>query len=154
MTITIKENPVTSQILTTTSQAEFSGISAEILLGGDAAPMTVMEMTVAPGTGAPAHISFNEDKVFVITYGCLLFLIGEARLQANVGDHVFVAKGDIHSFLALSKSPARMTLISTPSHHDCFFRALSDLPVPHDQDEIAEVCIALGQIIVGPMVQP
>lgn len=116
--------------------------------------MTAMELTVAPGMGAPAHISFNEDKVFVITEGYLLFLIGEARLQVNVGDHVFVVKGDIHSFSALGKKPAKMTLISTPSHHDRFFHALSNLTVPHDQDEVAGVCTTQGQTIVGPVIQP
>lgn len=141
-------------ILSSVGQARFSGIEADILLGGDAAPFTVMVMTVMPGLGAPAHVSFQEDKVFNVTEGVLLFLVGEQRVRAEPGDHVLVAKGATHSFSALGESPAKMTLVSTPAKHERFFLALSDLPVPHDPGEVEAVCKKFDQAIVGPVVQP
>jgi quercetin dioxygenase-like cupin family protein len=141
-------------ILSSTGQARFSGIEAEILLGGDAAPFTVMDMTVVPGLGAPAHISFQEDKVFHVTEGVFLFLVGEDRVQAEPGDHILVAKGVTHSFSALGDSPAKMTLISTPAKHERFFLALSGLPVPHDPGDVEAACQKHDQAIVGPVVQP
>lgn len=71
-----------SGVLSSHATARF-GIDAEILLGGEAAPMTVMAMTVQPDQGAPAHISFEEDKVFCISEGRLLFLIGAQKIEVK-----------------------------------------------------------------------
>ena len=133
--------------------ARFSGIDADILLGGATAPLTVIEMTIAPGMGAPAHVSFQEDKLFHITDGTLRFIIGDQHLDAGPGSHIFVAKGDVHGFSAAGDSPAKMTLVSTPARHDRFFQALSDLPVPHDPEKVAAVCQAFQQAIVGPPIE-
>ncbi len=154
MTVDRDDTPCRSGLLTSQGQACFSGITADSLLGGGDAPCTVMAMTVETGLGAPAHISFDEDKVFHVTDGALLFLIGEDRVRGEAGDHILVTKGVTHGFSALGEGPARMTLVSTPSRHDGFFRALSDLSVSHDPGEVAAVCERFHQAIVGPVVQP
>lgn len=141
-------------ILTSAGEARFSGIEADILLGGDSAPFTVMAMTVRPGLGAPAHNSFGEDKIFHVTEGALLFLVGDHRVRAEAGDHILVAKGVTHSFSALGDSTAKMTLVSAPSKHERFFTALSNLSEPHDPAKVEAVCKAFDQRIVGPVVQP
>jgi len=138
-------------LLTATASAKFSGITAGILMGGEGAPFTVMEMAVEAGMGAPAHISFHEDKLFHVSEGQFLFLIGERRFEAQPGAHVFVGKGQVHGFSALG-GPARMTLVSTPAHHHGFFRELAALPLPHDPREVEEVCRNFDQRIVGPVV--
>ncbi|MCM5558971.1 cupin domain-containing protein [Pleomorphomonas sp. JP5] len=143
-----------SGALSPVGRARFSGIDADILLGGDMAPFTVMDMTVAPGMGAPAHISFHEEKVFHVAEGSFLFLLGEERVTVETGEHVYVAKGVTHGFSALGERPARMTLVSTPAHHERFFQALSDMAVPHDPRDVAAVCAAFDQAIVGPVVTP
>ncbi|MBK5923706.1 hypothetical protein CCR90_07885 [Rhodovulum sulfidophilum] len=139
------------RLLSETASAEFSGITARILMGGDDAPFTVMELTVGSGMGAPAHISFHEDKIFHVSQGRFLFLIGETRIEAGPGAHVFVGKGQVHSFAA-QDCAARMTLVSSPAHHDRFFLGLSALPVPHDPAQVEAVCRACDQRIVGPVV--
>lgn len=145
--------PGSSGRLSITGRARFSGIDADILLGGSSAPLTVISMTVAPGMGAPAHISHDEDKLFHVTEGRLRFLIGDRHLDAGPGAHIFAAKGDVHGFSALDGSPAKMTLVSTPARHDRFFQALSDLPEPHEPDQVQAVCEAFRQAIVGPLVE-
>ena len=140
-----------SGILSSHASARFSGIDAEILLGGEAAPMTVMAMTVQPDQGAPAHISFEEDKVFCISEGDLLFLIDVQKIQVKAGDRLFVVKGVTHSFSAMG-GVARMMLVSTPARHDRFFQAMDALPVPHDLNHVQAVCDMFGQAIVGPVV--
>ncbi|WP_176085902.1 cupin domain-containing protein [Martelella sp. HB161492] len=152
MTKTTGTQPAISGRLSPFGRASFSGIEADILLGDDTGPFTVMDMVVSPGMGAPAHISFHEDKVFHVASGSLLFLVGEDRFAAGPGEHIHVAKGAIHSFSALGSSPARMTLISTPAQHERFFLALSALPVPHLQEAVDAVCQAYDQAIVGPVV--
>ena len=140
-----------SGVLSSHASARFSGIDAEILLGGEAAPMTVMAMTVQQEQGAPAHISFEEDKVFCISEGDLLFLIDVQKIQVKAGDRLFVAKGVTHSFSAMG-GVARMMLVSTPARHDRFFQAMDALPVPHDLNHVQAVCETFGQAIVGPVV--
>lgn len=140
-----------SGVLSSHASARFSGIDAEILLGGEAAPMTVMAMTVQPDQGAPAHISFDEDKVFCISEGHLLFLIDVQKIQVKAGDRLFVVKGVTHSFSAMG-GVARMVLVSTPARHDRFFQAMDALPVPHDLNHVQAVCETFGQAIVGPVV--
>ena len=152
MPLDIERRPLVSGALFPLSKASFSGIDADVLLGGDKAPFTVMDMTVAPGTGAPAHISFHEEKVFHVAEGSFLFLVGEERITVESGEHVYVAQGVPHGFSALGEGPARMTLVSTPAHHERFFQALSELAVPHDPQQVEAVCAAFGQAIVGPVV--
>jgi quercetin dioxygenase-like cupin family protein len=136
--------------LKATAQTCFSGITADILLGGEA-PMTVMNMAVEPNLGAPAHISFEEDKVFVVTQGRFEFLLGDARIWVEAGDRVFVPKGAIHSFRA-DRGTAYMTLVSTPARHDRFFHAINALPEPRTPEDVAAVCTQFAQQMRGPIV--
>lgn len=133
--------------------AIFSGIHADILMGGESAPMTVMAMTVAPEQGAPDHISHGEDKIFQVMEGHLLFSVGKDKLEASAGERIFVGRGVAHSFSALYDEPAVMTLVSTPALHDRFFAAMDALPVPHDMSEVQAVCARFNQSIIGPVVK-
>ncbi|SNY93135.1 Cupin domain-containing protein [Cohaesibacter sp. ES.047] len=146
------QNAPQSGLLTSSGLAQFSGIDAIILLGGTSAPFTVMDLIIKPGMGAPAHISFHEDKLFHVFNGTLLFLSGEERIQIQPNNHVFIPKGTIHGFKALGDERARMTLVSTPAGHDRFFAAMSELSVPHTPEEVASVCKRHGQAITGPLV--
>jgi quercetin dioxygenase-like cupin family protein len=137
--------------LTIRTTARFSGIEAGILLGGEAAPLTVMQMLVAQEQGAPLHISHEEDKLFRIACGTLLFVIGEDRIEAVAGETVFVPRGTVHGFAAQG-GEAEMVLVSTPARHDRFFLAMDALPVPHRMEDVAQVCQRFGQSIVGPVV--
>ncbi len=51
MTPEAEPRPPVSGSLPPFSKVSFSGIDANVLLGGDTAPFTVMDMTVAPGPG-------------------------------------------------------------------------------------------------------
>ena len=137
--------------LAATSRTCFSGIPADVLLGGADAPMTDMNLTVDPDLGAPAHVSFEEDKVFVLTQGRFQFLLGSTIVWAEAGDRVFVPKGAIHSFRAVG-NVARMTLISSPARHDRFFHAIHALPEPRLPDDVAAVCATFAQQMRGPIV--
>jgi len=132
---------------------DFSGIKADIILGGVNSPMTVMVLTAEDGSGAPAHISHGEDKVFLINEGQMTFLIGDKKITADAGESIFVSKGTIHSFSAIVGNVARVTLVSTPGRHDQFFQAMSDLPTPHRMEDVSSICERFGQTIVGPVVE-
>ncbi|MEP0520147.1 MAG: cupin domain-containing protein [Hyphomicrobiales bacterium] len=148
-----RQSPVISSgKLVSLGSAAFSGISVEILLGGEDGPLTVLDMTIAPGSGAPEHISFGEDKVFQILEGRLVFLIDLEKITLKAGECVFVARGITHSFAALDGALARMTLISTPARHDRFFQAMGELSVPHRMNDVQSICSDFEQAIVGPVV--
>ena len=134
-------------------RASFSGIDAEILLGGDS-PLTVLEMRVEPGLGAPAHMSNSEDKIFVVKEGRLTFLVGEDQVVADCCDTIFIPRGVVHSFTAMDGKDARMTLVSNPARHDRFFKAMGDLSEPHEPSEVQAICERFDQAIVGPVVAP
>ncbi|MGM4961690.1 hypothetical protein ACT4MK_01805 (plasmid) [Bradyrhizobium barranii] len=55
---------VTTEFETT----EFAGIAAKII-NPFPSPFTVIDMTIKPGFGAPAHISSTEDKLFMVIEG-------------------------------------------------------------------------------------
>lgn len=144
-----------SGLLPTAAKATFSGIEAKILLGkDDASAFTVMQMSVSKDAGAPLHISSQEDKVFNITAGRFLFLVGSKTFIADTGDCVSVPKGTQHSFRALDCPSSGMTLVSTPAHHDVFFLRLSALSEPHNLEDVMQVCVESRQELLGPVVEP
>lgn len=153
MTHATSESPMASGKLTTRESATFSGIQADILMGGENAPMTVMTMTVSSNQGAPDHISHKEDKVFQIMEGHLIFSVGGDKINASPGERIFVGRGVAHSFSALNNEPAIMTMVSTPAKHDRFFAAMAALTVPHDMSDVQAVCERFDQSIVGPVVK-
>jgi quercetin dioxygenase-like cupin family protein len=136
------------------ARASFSGIDSDILIEGDDSLFSVMDMAIAVGGGAPEHRSFDEDKLFQVTRGRVFFVVGNQTFHADAGDSVFVSKGEVHGFSAAANEPARMTLVSTPGRHDRFFLAMSELPTPHEAADVARVCAAYNQAIVGPVPTP
>ena len=137
--------------LTSQSMVSFSGIEANILLGGAKSPFTVMLLQVQPGHGAPNHISEFEDKLFRVDSGHFRFVVEDEVLDVETGDYVFAHKGAVHGFAAIG-SVSMLTLVSTPSGHEKFFEDLSRLPTPHTPDAVSEVSKANKQLIVGPVV--
>lgn len=143
-----------SRCLSTQTEVCFSGLRAKVKQGSTEAPFTVMEISAEKGAGAPAHISPEEDKCFVVTSGFFYFLIGDERRYAEAGDVIFVARGEVHSFSGVGDEANVLVLVSTPSHHHDFFIAMAGLKTPHDPQEVNTVCERLNQQIVGPIVTP
>tara|TARA_B100000282_G_scaffold243044_1_gene186118 strand:- start:143 stop:610 length:468 start_codon:yes stop_codon:yes gene_type:complete len=147
-------NDLGSPLLSSSAVVNFSGIEAAVLMGqDDGAPFSVMTLTVSERMGSPAHISPDEDKLFHVTKGRFVFLVGESKFIASSGDYVFVGKGEVHSFSAKSSENAVMTLVSSPAGHEQFFLGLAELPLPHDEKQVSEVCHRCRQQIVGPVVE-
>jgi hypothetical protein len=58
------ESGITHEFETT----EFAGITAKII-NPYPSMFSVLDMSIMPGSGAPAHISFTEDKLFIVIEG-------------------------------------------------------------------------------------
>jgi quercetin dioxygenase-like cupin family protein len=113
----------------------------------------VLDMTIQPGFGAPAHISESEDKLFIVLEGQVKYLVGDQTEVATPGARVLVPKGVVHGFTNVGASDARHILISTPRRHEEFFRDLHNIPDPREQhlDMLPTIAARNGQRIVGPL---
>jgi len=139
-------------VTTKFEQTDFAGITARIL-NSDTSPFTVLDMTIKPGFGAPAHISATEDKLFIVLEGTLKYLIGDRTEVVGPGARVQVPKGVVHGFTNVGAGDARHILISTPRRHEEFFRDLHDIPEPREEHMhlLSEIAQRNDQEIVGPL---
>lgn len=139
---------ITTEFETTT----FSGITARIM-NPYPSPFTVLDMTIQPGFGAPAHISPTEDKLFIVINGQIKYLLGDKTEIAAVGARVLAPRGVIHGFTNIGNEPARHILVSTPRRHEEFFRDLNAILQPNDErkDQLPAVAERNGQVVVGPL---
>ena len=126
----------------------FAGLTTEIIAGDDG-KVTVMRMTVTPKFGAPPHISFDEDKIFLVSEGTLRFTVQDRTFDVHAGEFAAVKGGDVHGFVNLGQSDAVQVLVSTPARHHEFFRAMAALPANYDPAELDAICRTFNQKIVG-----
>lgn len=141
---------LTTGLIKNPESAHFSGMNATII-NGDESSETVMDILVEPGLGAPLHLSLDEDKLFLVIEGRFAFRAGNQTFPVQAGDRIAVQKGDAHAFRNVSSRPSRLILVSSPRRHDCFFKAMAALPVPHDPSEVEIVCQRYQQQIIGPL---
>lgn len=129
----------------------FAGMETHILIDGEASggALCVLEMHIGPGGGAPDHISYPEDKLFIVRRGSISFRVDGEELVASQGDHISVPRGHAHGFQADPGGGAVMVLVASPAGHDAFFRAMGQLQMPHDLDKVRSVCDQFGQKIIG-----
>ena len=142
------EPGVTTEFETT----EFAGITTKIM-NPYPSPFTVLDMTITPGFGAPAHISSTEDKLFIVIEGQIKYLIGDKKETVGPGARVIIPRGVIHGFTNIGANNARHILVSTPRRHEEFFRDMHNIPEPREQhmDQLPSIAQRHDQAIVGPL---
>jgi quercetin dioxygenase-like cupin family protein len=75
--------------------------------------LTAIETTNAPGFGPPLH-RHRETEVFYVLEGEYLFQAGDRRFVARRGDVVSIPGGEAHTFVNLTKRPARQFIQILP----------------------------------------
>jgi uncharacterized cupin superfamily protein len=83
--------------------------------------------------------------------GELLFTLGDQEMTIVAGDRVAVARGDVHGFVNRGTVSAVQYLVSSPAHHDLFFRALAEIGDLTDRTKLDEACARHNQQIVGSL---
>ena len=121
-----------SVITTKFETTEFAGLTTRII-NPQESPFTVLDMTIKPGFGAPAHISEEEDKLFVLLEGQVKYLVGDQTEVAGPGSRILVPRGVVHGFTNGGPADARHILVSTPRRHEEFFRDRHRIPEPREQ---------------------
>ncbi|MBT2479786.1 quercetin 2,3-dioxygenase [Streptomyces sp. ISL-94] len=120
--------------------------------------ITLLEASVPPGGGPPAHDHRNEDEAFYLLEGELEFYADGRTYDVKAGDFVFVPKGTVHRFRNKGLHAAKQLLIFTPSGFEEFFLqagvpARPGLPIPPfdpaDNPRAKEIAEELGSFQVS-----
>lgn len=90
----------------------------------------LVEASIPPGGGPPAHAHMNADEAFYMLSGELEFLDGDRTFIAGPGDFVFVPRGTRHRFKNIGIHPGRMLFLSTPGGLEEPFIQAGDEPQP------------------------
>ena len=107
--------------------AVFLGMSNRVLAGRDRTDgsVSVVEVTVPPGVGAPLHTNTREALTWYVLDGTLAFVHGDGMVDVGAGRLVFLPPGQVHTFTNRTDLPARALLICTPGGLEGFFTELA-----------------------------
>ncbi len=104
--------------------------------------LTLLEVTIGPKQGPPAHVHRREDELWYLLDGQFRFMADDRILEAGPGSTVFVPRGTSHCFQNLEERPSRILVLFTPSGMERFFEEHAQLPPgavdPARYREIAE----------------
>jgi mannose-6-phosphate isomerase-like protein (cupin superfamily) len=123
--------------------------------------ISVLEHRARQGEAPPLHIHRNEDEVFHLLGGRLLFEIGSRRITVREGDVVLAPRGVPHRFLVESETGAHWLTIMRGGDFETLVTDVSmptDLidppaishPGPEEIAALTAACAANGIDIVGP----
>jgi hypothetical protein len=128
--------------------------------------MSVVEFTAPRGFGPPLHQHRDEDELFVVLDGEIVFHAGEPRTPVGSGGIALLPAGVPHTFQVHSAT-ARFVCVTADRRGGpaAFDRMVGELGVPApaavlpapdyvDANHVAEVCAAHGIDIVGPPPAP
>src|ERR1022692_3092986 len=120
----------------------------------------IIEVTVAPGGGAPLHVHADLDDSFSLLDGQLAMRCGEHTFLASPGDYVVLPSGVPHTFRVVGSQPARMLQVH---QDDSFLRFIRAVGVPATArtvpattqlsiafEDMPRIAAETGQPVVGP----
>lgn len=100
--------------------------------------LTIVEVTCAPGFGAPLHVHHREDEAFWILDGDVTLYVGEQTIEAGAGDYAFGPRDIPHRYTS-GDAGCRMLFICTPGGFEGLVMDMSEpatartLPPPAEQ---------------------
>ena len=121
---------------------------------------TVIEVTTAPGAGAPPHTQ-TDQEAFLVLDGQYEISVGGNVTLCGPGDFVHVPPGQLHLFRNNAPTNSKMLLINFPGDlHEEFFKAVGErlefgsttfpeMAAP-DIPKIIEVAARFGIVIPPP----
>lgn len=133
--------------------------------GGAGNALSVVEFVGPKGFGPPLHSHRDEDELFVVLEGHMVFRSGDVEVEGHEGAHAFLPHGMPHQFQVLSDT-ARFTCVTASlqgaPRFDAMVTALGEItdrpelptPGPIDAANVAEVNARFGIDILGPPPAP
>lgn len=113
--------------------------------------LALLEVTIGPKEGPPAHIHHREDEAWYLLDGRFRFRADDELFDAAPGSFVFVPRGTTHCFQNLEDRPSRILVLFTPSGMERFFEEHARLPSgPVDAARYAEIADRSWMEVAGP----
>jgi mannose-6-phosphate isomerase-like protein (cupin superfamily) len=113
--------------------------------------LTILELSVGPGSGPPLHTHLREDEVWYVLEGDFRFKAGDAMLRTSTGGMAFGPRGTPHNFQNVGDTSGRLLIITSPSGLERFFQqSAALLRGPVGPDALAVVGHANWVNFVGP----
>ena len=123
--------------------------------------MSVVEFLAPRGFGPPTHRHEEEDELFLVLEGELVFRAGELEIPGGPGTYAHLPRAVPHTFQVVSDTARFVNVTSSPTTTPQFDLMVSALGVPVaeptmpepgyiDPARVAEVCHRYGIEIVGP----
>ena len=82
---------------------------------------SVVEVTDAPGAGAPLHVHHGEAEGFYLLEGSIELTCGTEKVVVDAGDFVCAPKDVAHKYVVAGDRPARILLMFSRPGFERFF---------------------------------
>jgi len=124
--------------------------------------VSVLEHRAPHGDSPPLHVHRNEDEIFYILEGEMLFRVADRDVHAHAGDTLLAPKGISHTYRIASTDGARWLTIIRGGDFEGLVRSCgrpaersglpdpSGPPTPEQTEALAVVCSQHGIDLVGP----
>ena len=124
--------------------------------------VSVLEHRAPHGNSPPLHVHRNEDEIFHILEGEMLFRVADRDVHAGTGDTLLAPKGIPHTYRINSADGARWLTIIRGGDFEGFVRSFgrpaqrsglpdpSGPPTPEQVEALAAACSRHGIELVGP----
>jgi mannose-6-phosphate isomerase-like protein (cupin superfamily) len=76
--------------------------------------ISLASIDVPPGAKHPRCRSTRSDKYYLVTRGCVRFVVGDETTELAKGDFCFVEQGITFSYENVSSSPVSLVLVHLP----------------------------------------
>lgn len=86
---------------------------------------SVLELTLAPGQGAPMHVHHREDEIVHVLAGECEVADARGPRTALTGSLVVFPKRVVHGFRNVGSLPCRMSITAVPGGLEHFFIAIN-----------------------------
>jgi len=137
-----------------------SHVRVALSRSGNEEGISVLEHTLPFGDSPPLHMHHDEDELFYILEGEVLFQIGGNSVVAKAGDAFVAPRRQPHGFRVASSGGARLLTItrggfeatvrtaSRPAEADGLPDPVE--PTPEMQASLGVICAANGIELLGP----
>jgi quercetin dioxygenase-like cupin family protein len=127
-------------------------LSIEIVVPSKSSNYTccVFVETTPPGGGPPPHKHLKEEEIFTVLEGDYEFLKDGEWIPMSVGKSILSMRNTYHAFRNTGQTPGRMMLTTNGGGIDDYFRAISGLKMPKDQDRLIDISNHYGYIYLPP----
>lgn len=133
---------------------EWQGVSYKTILSREVSGgvMTIVDSVSPPMSGPPLHVHDNEDEVFVILSGEIIYMLDGKKGHAGPGETLFIPRGVEHTFQVPGDVPCRHLVILTPGGFEGFFAEMAkhNFAIPADMDAVVESAARHGCRFTGP----